>query len=84
MKRTSMEPMTITINDRKIGQDCPTYIIAEMSANHNGDYDQAVIYSILNEEPELASEIDESLRSIISRALAKNPDETVKLFQMAH
>jgi len=40
-----------------------------------GDYDQAVIYSILNEEPEPAPEIDESLKHIISRALAKNPND---------
>ncbi len=40
-----------------------------------GDYEQAVIYSILNEEPEPVSEIDESLQHIISRALAKNPDD---------
>jgi serine/threonine protein kinase/Tfp pilus assembly protein PilF len=39
-----------------------------------GDYDQAIIYSILNEEPEPASEIDESLQHIIGRCLKKNPD----------
>ena len=32
----------ILINGRKIGPDCPTYIVAEMSANHNQDFDQAV------------------------------------------
>lgn len=34
--------MVITINDRKIGKSYPTYIIAEMSANHNQNFDQAV------------------------------------------
>ena len=29
------------INGRKIGSDCPPYIIAEMSANHNGDIENA-------------------------------------------
>ncbi|EPJ44437.1 MAG: N-acetylneuraminate synthase [Osedax symbiont Rs1] len=31
----------ITINDRKIGHDQPPYIIAEMSANHNGKIENA-------------------------------------------
>ena len=39
-----------------------------------GDYDQAGIYSILNEEPEDLSEIEPELQQIISKALAKNPD----------
>ncbi len=33
---------TIVIGNRRIGAGQPTYIIAEMSANHNQDYDQAV------------------------------------------
>lgn len=33
---------TININNRIIGSGFPTYIIAEMSANHNQDYDRAV------------------------------------------
>jgi len=40
-----------------------------------GDYDQAIIYSILNDEPEPVNEIDEGLKHIISKSLAKNPDE---------
>ena len=32
----------IEINGRRIGVVCPVYIIAEMSANHNQDFDQAV------------------------------------------
>ena len=31
----------ITINGRKIGKDFPPYIVAEMSANHNGDINNA-------------------------------------------
>ncbi len=33
---------TITISDRVIGAGAPVYVIAEMSANHNGDFDEAV------------------------------------------
>ena len=32
----------VEINGRRIGSGCATYIIAEMSANHNQDFDQAV------------------------------------------
>ena len=32
----------IEINSRRIGAGCPTYVIAELSANHNQDFDQAV------------------------------------------
>ncbi len=34
---------TITINGRGIGADNPTYVIAEISANHNQDFEQAVM-----------------------------------------
>ncbi len=40
-----------------------------------GEYDQAVIYSILNEEPEADNEINEGLKHIISKCLEKNPDD---------
>ncbi len=43
-----------------------------------GDYDQAVIYSILNTEPELASKlnlVDVHLKTIINKALQKEPDK---------
>lgn len=33
---------SMTIDGRQIGPDQPTYIIAELSANHNQDFDQAV------------------------------------------
>ena len=32
----------ITINGKKIGKGCPVYIVAEMSANHNQDFQEAV------------------------------------------
>ena len=32
----------ITIGERKIGQDAPTYVVAEMSTNHHHDFDRAV------------------------------------------
>mgnify|MGYP000556523179 FL=1 len=32
---------SILINDRKIGEEHPPYIIAELSANHNGDIERA-------------------------------------------
>ena len=44
-------------------------------APFRGDYDQAVIYSILNEQPEHLSEIEPGLQQIIKKALAKNPDD---------
>jgi len=33
---------SITISDRRIGAGLPTYVIAELSANHNQDFEQAV------------------------------------------
>ncbi|MBK8574337.1 MAG: pseudaminic acid synthase [Elusimicrobia bacterium] len=35
-------PRSIRINDRLIGQETPAYIVAEMSANHEGDFSKAV------------------------------------------
>ena len=40
-----------------------------------GNYDQAVIYSIINEAPELDDNTPEQLKSIISKALEKNADD---------
>jgi len=41
-----------------------------------GDYDQAVVYSILNEKPEpLNIEIPDALKSIIEKCLEKNPSD---------
>jgi N-acetylneuraminate synthase len=37
-----MMDMYIEINGWRIGPSCPVYIVAEMSANHNQDFDQAV------------------------------------------
>jgi len=33
---------TFPIGDRLVGDAQPVYIVAEMSANHNGSFDQAV------------------------------------------
>ncbi|GFH95307.1 pseudaminic acid synthase [Lachnospiraceae bacterium] len=33
---------TIKIGDKRIGPDCPAFIVAEMSGNHNMDFDRAV------------------------------------------
>ena len=41
----------------------------------NGDYEQAIIYSILNVEPQLPGEIDERIRYLISKSLKKNNDD---------
>ena len=40
-----------------------------------GDYEQAVIYSILNEEPEYPDQIPEPIKALLQKALAKNPDD---------
>jgi serine/threonine-protein kinase len=44
-----------------------------------GDHDQAVVYSILNEQPDqitnLRSEIPMSIEQLVGKALEKNPDE---------
>ena len=44
-----------------------------------GEYDQAVVYSILNEDPEpmtgLRTEVPEELGRIVNKAMAKNPEE---------
>ncbi len=44
-----------------------------------GDYEQAVIYAIMNEEPEsisvLRSDTPESLQQMVETALAKNPEQ---------
>ncbi len=40
-----------------------------------GDYDSAMIYSILNEEPKELTEVPKELQQILSKCLAKNPSE---------
>ena len=40
-----------------------------------GDYEQAVIYSILNEEPEIIEEIPANMQQILQKALAKDRNE---------
>jgi len=40
-----------------------------------GDYDQAIIYSIMNKEPQPAGEIDKELKHIIDKSLNKEQSE---------
>jgi len=40
-----------------------------------GDYDQAIVYSILNDEIQMTKEIPSELQDIIQAILAKNPDD---------
>ncbi len=40
-----------------------------------GDYDQAIVYSILNEEPEVIDNIPERLKLIMNKVLEKNPND---------
>jgi Tol biopolymer transport system component/predicted Ser/Thr protein kinase len=40
-----------------------------------GDYEQAIIYSILNEEPVLLNSLPIDLKKILNKSLQKNPDE---------
>ena len=55
------------------------YIMLTGQQPFRGDYDQAILYSILNEEPEpitgLRTGVSIELERIINKALAKNPDE---------
>ena len=44
----------ISINNRKIGPDHPPYIIAELSANHNGDINRA--YKIMEAAKEAGAD----------------------------
>jgi len=37
-----MQSRRIKIGNREIGEGCPCYIIAEMSANHAGDLGRAI------------------------------------------
>lgn len=57
-------------------------VLYEMLCGHppfKGDYEQAIIYSILNEQPEPVgvsrADVPPGLENILSRCLAKNPEE---------
>ncbi len=39
-----------------------------------GEYEQAVIYSILNDEPESVNGVSVDIQNVVRKALAKNPD----------
>jgi serine/threonine protein kinase/Flp pilus assembly protein TadD len=51
----------------------------------NGDYPQAIIYSVLNEEPKpigvLRPDLPPALERAVNKALAKNPDERYQNFE---
>src|SRR5437763_14645366 len=34
--------VTIQIGERRVGAGCPVYVVAEISANHNGSFEQAL------------------------------------------
>lgn len=44
----------IYIDNREIGPNCPPYIIAELSANHNGDINRA--FQIMEEAKKAGAE----------------------------
>jgi serine/threonine protein kinase/Tfp pilus assembly protein PilF len=46
-----------------------------------GDYEQAIIYSILNEEINLSADLPQELNKICKKALVKNPDERYENFK---
>ncbi|UCH66420.1 MAG: PD40 domain-containing protein, partial [Ignavibacterium sp.] len=53
-------------------------VLYEMLINHlpfKGDYEQAIIYSILNEEPVLLNSLPIDLKNILRKSLQKNPNE---------
>jgi len=51
------------------------YQMLSGSLPFQGDYEQAIIYSILNEEPALLNSLPAELEKILSKSLKKNPDD---------
>jgi len=51
------------------------YQMLSGSLPFQGDYDQAIIYSILNEEPALLNTLPKDLEDILNKSLQKNPDD---------
>jgi non-specific serine/threonine protein kinase len=51
------------------------YQMLSGSLPFQGDYEQAIIYSILNEEPTLLKSLPKDFENILNRALQKNPDD---------
>lgn len=63
-------------------------VLYEMLAGHlpfRGEYEQAVVYSILNVEPELITGLQhgvaKTLKQFVDKALVKNPDERYQLME---
>ena len=53
----------IKIRDRRIGPEQPVYIVAEISGNHNQDFDEAV--RILHAAKEAGADAHENCRRIL-------------------
>jgi len=51
------------------------YQMLSGSLPFQGDYEQAIIYSILNEEPALLNSLSAELEKILSKSLQKNPND---------
>ncbi|MCH6573926.1 MAG: protein kinase [Bacteroidetes bacterium] len=51
------------------------YQMLSGSLPFQGDYEQAIIYSILNEEPTLLKSLPKDLENILNKALQKNPND---------
>ncbi len=51
------------------------YEMLERKRPFKGEYEQAMVYSILNTEPEPMSDVPADIESIVYKALEKNPDE---------
>jgi len=51
------------------------YQMLSGSLPFQGDYEQAIIYSILNEEPTLLNSLPKDLENILNKALQKNPND---------
>ncbi|MCH8908011.1 MAG: serine/threonine protein kinase, partial [Candidatus Heimdallarchaeota archaeon] len=49
-----------------------------------GDYEQAVMYAIMNEEPQLADEVPSNLQPILRKALAKDQTERYQNIDELH
>lgn len=54
---------------------CVLYEMFASEQPFRGHYEQAIIYSIINEDPEPLENVSADIEAIIRRCLAKNPDE---------
>lgn len=69
---------SITIDQRKVGKDHPAYIIAEVSCNHEGDYEEAkLIIDAAAEAGADAVKIQTYTADTISRNFDTKPEGTI-------